>query len=237
MIRICICDDNKDDIERCKKMILQELAPAEVQLSTYCSGESLLFNTHSNINMFDILFLDIEMGDLNGIETARKMRKNGYNGDIVYLTAISDYVFDVFDTSPLNYLVKQSNYADKLKQILQVAIKNAQKRNKCDMFISNNGKTCRINRNQIIFVESEGRKINIIMENGEKYSYYSTMSETLENLSEACFLRVHKSYIVNCCYIKALRHNALIMHNNIAIPIGRSYMSQIQDLIAQILSN
>ncbi len=237
MLRICICDDSEDDIEYCKNMIFHELNPEEVKLSVYRSGEALLFNSHSNINMFDVIFMDIEMAHTNGIETARKMRENGYSGDIVYLTAVSDYVFDSFDTRPLNYLVKQSNHVEKLRQVLQTAVENAQKRNECYMFISNNGETYRINKNQIVFVESEGRKINIVMEDGQKYSCYSTMADMLKNLSEECYLRVHKSYIVNCYYIKRLHHNVLVVQNNIEISIGRSYIKQIQDLLAQIFGS
>lgn len=149
MIRICIYDDNEDDIEYFKNMIFHELNPEEVKLSVYRCGEALLFNSHSNISIFDIIFMDVEMSHINGIQTARKMRKIEYGGDIVYLTAVSDYVFDSFDTRPLNYPVKQSKHVDKLKQVLQTAVKNAQRRNECYMSISNNGETYRINKNQI----------------------------------------------------------------------------------------
>lgn len=236
MLNICICDDEEKDICYCRDLILSIMDKEEVNISSFNSGESLLFNIEEEINIFDVIFMDIEMKKLNGINAMKLLREKGYTGDVVYLTSISDYVFDSFETNPVNYLLKNEKDIDKFKKVLDIVIKNSQKREDDYIIISKNNNQYKLNKREIVFIESKGRKIYIHMENGQIHDCYMKLSEVMDYLGEYVFVRVHRSFIINYTFIIKLKNNLVILKNNLEIPIGRSYIREIQNYISNKLT-
>ena len=99
-LRIAICDDEKEirnNIERNIRLIY-----ADVSIVQFEDGKTLLAYTEQ----IDILFLDIQMQPIDGMETARELRKAGNRMTIIFVTAIEEYVFQAFDVGAFHYLVK-----------------------------------------------------------------------------------------------------------------------------------
>lgn len=100
MIRIAIVDDEKVIREQIKKLI--EKKQAESIIDTYSSGEELLMNE----KCYDIVFLDIQMNGMNGIDTARALRQKTEDNVLIFITGVKEYVFDAFDVAAFHYLIK-----------------------------------------------------------------------------------------------------------------------------------
>lgn len=109
MLKICLCDDDLQMLGKFTNKNEKWLNMNEYmfQIQTFNSGEHLIFYMEEEPNQFDIIILDIIMGGLDGIETAKKLRQYGYEGVILFLTSNKGYAFDSFCAEPLNYILKE----------------------------------------------------------------------------------------------------------------------------------
>lgn len=99
MIRIAIVDDEKVIKEQIKKLI--EKKHTDCEIDTYGTGEDLL----KADSVYDIIFLDIQMDGMNGIDTARALRQKADNTVLIFITGVKEYVFDAFDVAAFHYLM------------------------------------------------------------------------------------------------------------------------------------
>ena len=104
MINIAVCDDEKCMSEKIEKLVegFFRKKNTNISVSEYSSGEELLKSNER----IDILFLDIGMCGMDGIETARRLRAHGYNGFLIFITVLKEMVFQSFEVQPFDYLVK-----------------------------------------------------------------------------------------------------------------------------------
>ncbi len=236
-MRICICDDSLNDIEQLTQVIYAQYQSTTIQLAIYHSTKTLLFEYQANPNLHDLIIMDQMYADTDGIKAANQLRQDGYHGDFIFLTTHKDNCLECFECKPLAYILKQTNYATKLKQALATSYTNTTKRHKESIIITNNGETHWIFKSDIIYIESEGRKINIVTDQNETFTCYKTMDQTLKHLEEPNFLRVHKSFIINTNYIKAIHNNNIQMANKHEVPIGRSYLKPMHALLKKAIQS
>ena len=236
MIHICICEDDLNISNYYSDLIKSIVQTMNVNISVFSSGESLLFHFADKSNQIDIIFADIEMGGINGIQTMIKMRENGYCGELIYLTSIKDYVFDTFETKPLNYLIKQENNTQKLIKTLISAIESTErKNNKKSINIGLSTKKTKIYTDEIQFIESYKRKIVVHINNGDFYEGYIKLVDIVNEINDEYFMRVHKSFAVNFKFVKSIDKNVLTMFNGTQINIGRVYLSDVKNRFSSIL--
>ena len=105
MLTIGICDDEKEIREKIKNVVEKTMFDddRDYRIKTFSSGEELL---QENVGEIDILFLDILMGDINGMDTARKIRENDKNMEIIFITSLVDYISDGYEVRAYRYLLK-----------------------------------------------------------------------------------------------------------------------------------
>ena len=115
MLHIVLCDDDPAIISRYKELLAQlaEKHRMEYKLSCFGNAEQLLFALDDIQFGVDILYLDVQMDRLNGIEAAKKLRSSGCRAQIIFLTNAREYVFESFDVSPLQYLLKGDTSIEK----------------------------------------------------------------------------------------------------------------------------
>ena len=106
MITVFLCDDNEISLTRYHKKLtsIVEKTEEQIKISHFSSGESLIAYLEENPNEADIIFLDLLMGNLNGVEIAKKLRELVCISEIVFLTSSEDFVYDSFEASPLHYI-------------------------------------------------------------------------------------------------------------------------------------
>lgn len=125
MINIAICDDEKYILDKIKKLVFDffHRKNVEITVSQFGSGEELL---RHNKNI-DILFLDIQMDGIDGMETARKMRSQNYKGYLIFITVLKEMVFQSFEVQAYDYLVKpiEEECFEKTMERLFSAMQNA----------------------------------------------------------------------------------------------------------------
>jgi len=175
----------------------------------------------------DILFSDIEMPKLNGIELVELIKEKRMT--VIFTTAHSQYAIDAFDLEIFGYLLKPVGYSKFLKLIQRLLLAKSitQATLPIDdkaIFIKGvtNGKLLRIELSQIVYIESEQNYINVVTEQ-ESITAYMMISEMINYLPENQFSRVHRCFIINHFQINYISDKKIIMKNGVHIPLSNTY--------------
>ncbi len=233
MIRIAICDDEKHMCDHIRAMVCDFFRKKnwEIHLRTFLSGEELL-NYNGQI---DILFLDIQMKDMDGMETARKLRANKFRGFLVFITVLKEMVFQSFEVQAYDYLVKpvDKKQFEKTMERLYASMQNASE----DSLLVQKGYEGRIiPKDEIVFCEIIDRKIYLNLASGEVVDYYERI-ENLETKLNNHFFRCHRSYLINLKYLKGYKNGTAYMDNGKEVPVSRLRSKEFSGVVLQYMKN
>lgn len=224
-MRIAVCDDER----AVRSMLVEKVQEAcqQAALHSYSSGRELL----AGKELPDIVFLDIQMPGMDGMETARILRQKNREIIIIFVTAIEEYVFQAFDVGAFHYLVKP--FTDqKLVSVLNLAVEqyecrarekmlpDMQQEQRKYIMVKTGGTYTRVIISEIIYAEVMNRKITIHRTDGD-IEYYGRMSE-LEKQAGPDFFRSHRGYLVHFKYV--LKYDA----STIYLERGTALMSKLK---------
>ena len=233
MIRIAICDDEKHMSDHIRAMASDFFRKKnrEIQLRTFSSGEELL----SYDGQIDILFLDIQMKGMDGIETARKLRASKFQGFLIFITVLKEMVFQSFEVQAYDYLVKpvDEKQFEKTMERLYVSMQN----NGEDSLLVQKGYEGRIIlKDEIVFCEVIDRKIYLNLASGEVVDYYERI-ENLETKLGSHFFRCHRSYLINLKHLKGYKNGTAYMDNGKEVPVSRLRSKEFSSVVLQYMKN
>lgn len=227
MINICLCDDDKCCVAVCKSHI-EEYAKnnnIDINIVEFSSGGELLFSSEGNENYFQVMFLDIIMSGKDGVETAKELRKRGYKGLTIFLTASSDYALKSFEAEPYNYVLKQEISGERFQRLLEQVFSAVQDNSQKKLIISTSRSSVVIELDDIIYIESSLKKILLHTSEGITEAVY-TMDDAIKKVEQYGFIRCHKSFVVNSRYVKAYNKSEIALANGESVPIGRAYIGE-----------
>lgn len=213
MITIAICDDDNNQINALKAMLTEW--NNHIIINEYNSAEQFLF-VYSDAPC-DLLLLDIEMGDMNGMELARKLRSKDDMLPIIFITGYSEFMQDGYDVEALHYLLKPVD-KDKLFSVLD----RYASRHPADsrvIFPGGEESVC-VNADDIMYLEAFGKKTQITLKDGKEIECTCGLSAAAERLGEG-FVSCHRSYIVNIGYIRSISKTEITLDNGRKIPLSR----------------
>ena len=232
MIRILMCDDEPAVLGEYEKRIhkLGEKHDLDLNIKTFTNADQLFFYMEDANALVDIIFLDINMPGTDGIEAAVKLRKKGYNGEIVFLTKQSDKAIKGYDVQAYHFIVKCDEDDPSFERIfLNVA---SHVRNKSTEYITFQGvgESRNIPIRDIAYF-SVNRRIISVHYGKESFEFYSTMDKVESVMLEYGFLRVQRSYLVNIDYIRDFTAETVTMHDGEVISLSRKNSKQIREAI------
>ncbi len=214
-MNIAICDDEK--IVRLQIKGLIEKQKADGNLELYETGEELLaVGKH-----FDVVFLDIQMEGMNGIDTARALREQNEETVLIFITGIKEYVFDAFDVAAFHYLLKPIE-ENKFMEVFDRAVKEAEKRKEKgqkQLFIKTRQRNITLEQKNILYIENRGRKAEIHTVD-ETIEIYAAMIE-LEKQLGGEFYRCHRGYLVNMAYITEYSNDSIRLSDGESIYLAK----------------
>ncbi|MCS6904778.1 MAG: LytTR family DNA-binding domain-containing protein [Bacteroidia bacterium] len=173
----------------------------------------------------DLIFLDIEMPQMTGIELIKSLIVKPY---IVLITAQKEYALEAFDLDVTDYLLKPFDYprflkaVGKVKELIDI---EAQAKNKSDIFVKHQSRYIKIPTHELLWIEAIGDYVELHTAH-KKYIVHTTMKAIEKKLPANEFLRVHRSYIVRLDAISEIEDNTLVIEKKL-IPIGKSYRNQL----------
>jgi DNA-binding LytR/AlgR family response regulator len=228
-MRIALCDDEKVILDYLIQKIEAYFHLKEpYEITSYQSAEEMLFKCGDSIP-FDLVILDIQMGGMNGMELAKKIRQIDSNLTIVFLTGVMDYVFEGYEVGAFRYLLKPLKEAH-LHQILD-EVRDKIIRERESIILTINREQVKVYLDDINYIESLGHYV-MIHTNREVYELKKSLSDMMKQLND-CFVLSHRSYIVNLEKIERISKEVCLLANHIQVPISRSnYQSLNERFIA-----
>ena len=233
MIYIAICDDEKHMSAHIRSFVSDFFRKKnqETSLRMFSSGEELL----SYNGQIDILFLDIQMKDMDGMETARKLRAGRFRGVLIFITVLKEMVFQSFEVQAYDYLVKpvDKKQFEKTMERLYASMQNARE----DSLLVQKGYEGRIiPKDEIVFCEVIDRKIYLNLASGDVVDYYERI-ENLEAKLDKHFYRCHRSYLINLKHLKGYKNGTACMDNGKKIPVSRLRSKEFSGVVLQYMKN
>ncbi len=200
MYNIGICDDGENICASIENMLLQYAGEQNIQvdINIWYTGEGLRDYLAAGSHL-DILFLDIELFKMTGIEVGNYIRKKLDNQgmQIIYISGKPSYAQQLFKTQPMDFLVKPISQ-DQINDTIETAVRIIKK--KKERFEFRQGKQYYyVPMGDIVYFGSEGRKIRVVTLK-ETFEFYGRLKEVAKKLSED-FIVIHQSYIVNKEYV------------------------------------
>lgn len=213
-MKIAVCDDDTVAVQTLFACIREYLDSKQIAycLTDFYDGESLL----SHLTYFDLIFLDIHMGRINGLETAKSIKKHYPHSSILFVTALKEYVFDAFEVCAIGYLVKPFD-RQKLFSALARFLAMNQKQD-AYLITQNRNRVLKIAHAQITYCEVYNHSIIIHTVDG-KEEFYGRIEDLEKELGHG-FYRCHRSYLVNLSMIERFQDGMIQMINGESIPVA-----------------
>lgn len=232
-MRIALCDDSRQYLS-----VLESYADRITQVKIECdvfeSGEELVKMFERHGSLYDAVFLDMEMGGMNGLDTANMIRSKDRYAVIFFVTSHKKYMQESFACGPLRFLLKPVSF-EEFQDAVRLACKRLDEERKNFVFIENRA-TVRLFCEDILYFESAGHLMKIHTRNDKVYQTYKTMAEVMEKLDPDVFALCFKSIIVNMGHIKKIGERDMEMDcGNEKIPVSRTYKNAMVDKYMKLM--
>lgn len=198
-----------------------------IEIEVFYSGKEFKKNIEEG-KYYDILFLDIKLPDINGINIANIIRNNMQNEQtqIIYISSKTEYALDLFKTRPMDFLVKPFTNNEVIEEFKQA--KKLIDRESTNFEFSFKNEYYKIPLNKIIYFQSEEHKILLYTEK-DIFKFYDKLDNIVKEIQSDDFWKIHKSYLINHMFITKYTYESVEMKNNIVLPISQSNRKEIRN--------
>lgn len=227
-MRIVICDDDAKFANELRVLAEKGLASFDIhpEFSVYNCGESVI----SDIPQCDAIFLDIDMPDINGFEIAQKINETG-DTFIIFVTSYDELVYSSIKFHPFRF-IRKSRLDNELPEVLNALASAAVKRAAGRRFKLHTKTTdVFLNVGEIKYMETFGHWIRVYVSDAECIECYGSLLDMEKQLSELDFVRIHKSYLVNCRYVYSIERGRVILTDKTELPLSRYKSDQVKSKV------
>lgn len=228
---VAICDDEKQIADQIRKLASDFFREKRMEASIirFSDGTQLL----QYDKCIDILFLDIQMEGIDGMETARRLRSRNFKGVIIFITILKELVFRSFEVQAYDYLVKpiDKKRFDKTMTRLLTSLENV---DKGKLLVQKGYERSIISFDDIIFAEIIDKKVYLHLTSSDVLDYYDRI-ENLETRLDGRFFRCHRSYLINLKYLKGCKNGTAYLANGEEIPVSRLRSKAFSEVVLQYM--
>ncbi len=228
--KIAVCDDSAADQSYIEKLAHLWEADMQhtIQVHVYASAESFLFH-YAQQKDYDILLLDIEMGLMDGVALAKKLRQENERIQIIFITGFPDFIAEGYEVSAVHYLIKPVS-KETLAKALDKAAGNLHKKVPAVIFTIDKEQV-RIALTDILYVEAFAHACRITLLH-KQFEVGKSISE-VERLLGKGFIRTHRSYLVGISYMKSISKTEVTLDNGEKIPLSRKNYQAVNQAFIQ----
>lgn len=232
-MHIAICDDEAVYQNMLKENIIKyaKTQKKEITISIYSSGRLLTEELAQNLQAIQMVFLDVEMPEWSGMQTAEAIRQISDEVQICFITSYKEYALDAYGLGALGYIVKPVGYGE-LEKVLDKAvvlidhIQNTAEAQKRYLTINSSGKKQVIDTQEVLYIEKQRNKSILYLEE-ESLVAYETLKDIYDRLDQQKFVYTHQGYIVRFETIKEVREKEVCLGKHIEVPLSRSRHKQV----------
>lgn len=232
MLQIAICDDNKDDLSNILQLLDTYIASKgfDCGYTVFLNGLDLV-SSIENGRMFDIYCLDIIMPGITGIEVANEIRVLDKTAPILFFTSSPEFALKSYSVQAISYVLKPITkenffvtFDDMLKQMKE-------KKNEHALIVKSKEGIQKILISSLVFAEVIGRNVLYHLYSGRVIECKESFSAACDNLLKyGCFIRTHRSFIVNMQYVNTIENHQVTLHTLSSIPVAQGKAREIKQL-------
>ena len=228
VIKIAICDDDKEVCTSVNHIVEKLLHQTEIkaEIYTFYSGKELC---EKMLNVkYDLIFLDIEIPEMNGVEIGKYIRKKLENNvaQIVYISSKKSYAMELFENRPFDFLIKPLT-EEAIKKVLNNYL-NVYGDRGLFFTYQKSRSTYNIELSKIMYFERNKRKITV-KTTEEDDEFYGSLEDIYTELKDNKFFFIHKSFLVNYSFIKIFNNDKVIMADGRELPISQARRKKIRE--------
>ncbi len=233
-----ICEDQVTSLNFIKENLtmLFEMQHIDIRLDTYTNGNELI-DVMNRKARYDILFLDIEMPHISGMDVARMLRKSNPDIYIVFITNREDQVYESFEVKPFRFL-RKSHFSQEVPAMVKALSTELKKLDSLSIPVKelHSGIIYNLNVNKIIYIEVQGRYCHVITTKDD-FEFQYKLKDLIEQLSGQGFLQPHRSFLVNYRFISSLQKDTVLLTTKEEIPLSRGYKNTFQNDFFSLMRN
>lgn len=223
MLKIAICDDDMIFSGKFETMLLaiKDLEHIELESEVYFDGKELVEDICVKGRKYDLIFLDIEMKEMDGLTTAKKIRQKDEMTMLIYVTSHETYAVEAYDVQPFQFLIKPVDFGTLHRYFMKAYDKTTKGPHyfPCEF----KGKTHILRTCDILYFKSNKRIIEVYLADRTMKKFYGKMNELEARLilEKVDFWRIHQSYLVNIRFIDIITHDHIFLKNKRALSISK----------------
>ena len=228
MLKIAVCDDEKNICDYIEKRVTDYLAKIDenAEISVFYDSAPLL-EACKKSNDFDIIFLDIKMKTINGVDCAKLLRENDVNSLIVFVTSSAEYVFSGYEVKAFRYILK-TDLVNAFDRIFAECLTELKKNIDKVFPLKTTSVVKNIPLNDILYFESN-KRVLIVHTKGEDHSFYGKLDDIEEGLQNDNFIRIHQSFLVNAFKINSVSKTEVTLKNGDILPVSKSRATAVKE--------
>lgn len=228
MLKIAVCDDEKNICDYIEKRVTDYLAKIDenAEVSVFYDSAPLL-EACKKSNDFDIIFLDIKMKTINGVDCAKLLRENDVNSLIVFVTSSAEYVFSGYEVKAFRYILK-TDLVNAFDRIFGECLTELKKNTDKVFPLKTTSVVKNIPLNDILYFESN-KRVLIVHTKGEDHSFYGKLDDIEEGLQNDNFIRIHQSFLVNAFKINSVSKTEVTLKNGDILPVSKSRATAVKE--------
>ena len=225
MIKIAVCDDEEIFGKKLYAMISQYLEEKKLffEIDTFHAGTEFVA-LGPEMSKYQIVFLDINMDELDGIETAKKLRNYCKDSYLVFVTAFLNYTLEGYKVEAIRYILKgATNFKDLVYEALDAICEKMRYVQQKEVFDFKEGKK-EISMNRIAYIESNLHRLQFYVLESDYvlYTLSSTLNAIEDRLEEKRFARIHQSFLVNLDFVVSISNYKAYLQNGNVLPIAKN---------------
>lgn len=229
IINIAVCDDEQDSLKNIQKQLFQLANTLNIMIETYLytDGNKVVDLICNNKENFDILFLDIDMPDISGLEVAKKLREKGSDIILIFISAHEQYVFDSIEYNPFRY-IRKTRVKKELPLAMRAACLRLAEMEDSHIVVKTEDAEVKIKHSDIMYFETSARKVEIHLCNGEILAVRKTIKELCEDLNNEDFIRIHSGCVANVKYIDKFSSYDITLDNGEQLIVSRTRVKNVK---------
>lgn len=216
---IAIVDDDKEFQTQLQKLLERLAEEWQLPLSTDCfdSGEEFLFEYEPK---WDLVFMDIRLKDMDGMEAAARMREKDEQVLLVFITSMAQYAIKGYEVDAADYILKPLEYAEFSRKMHRIVKLLNRRREKHYLLLEREGTKERVCTEDIWYVEVQNHKVFYVTKE-YVYEQRSSMLEAARRLESCSFARCNQSYLVNLAHVTGIEKDFVLVHQK-RVPFSRA---------------
>ena len=230
MLKIALLDDDKTALLISKGAIESFFQEKNIAISLDAFSSPVNFLAMAKEENYRLVFLDIDMPELNGLEVGEQLKGFNPQTDIIYLSQREDLVFDTLKLHPFGFIRKSKiiqDFASVLELFVNTALKTNSENKK--ITISSKKETISADMDQVMYIEGNKNYQTFYLKDGGVFDARVLMGDLEIKLKDHGFIRVHKGYLVNYLYIRQIGTNEVSLTNNKILPLSSKRKDDIME--------